>query len=40
MGVRGLGRVGLGRVVGWGRLLGGGGSNVVVAEAVVGEHDL
>ena len=40
MGVRGLGRVGLGRVVGWGRLLGSRGSNVVVAKAAVGEHDL
>ena len=40
-----LGRVGpwacgAGRVVGWGRLLGSGGGNVVVAKAVVGEHDL
>ena len=40
MGVRGLGRVELGRIVGWGRLLGSGGGNVVVAKAVVGEHDL
>ena len=34
------GRVGLGRVMGWGRLLGSGGGNVVVAKAVVGERDL
>ena len=40
MGVQGLGRVGLGRVEGWGRLLGSGGGNVVVAKAVVGERDL
>ena len=40
LGVRGFGRVGLGRVMGWGRLLGSGGGNVVVAKAVVGEHDL
>ena len=39
MGMRGLGRVGLGRVMGWGRLLGSWGGNVVVAKAVVGEHD-
>jgi len=40
LGVRGFGRVGLGQVMGWGRLLGSGGGNVVVAKAVVGEHDL
>ena len=40
LGMRGHGRVGLGRVMGWGRLLGSGGGNVVVAKAVVGERDL
>ena len=37
--MRGLGRGGLGRVMGWGRLLGSGGGNVVVAKAVVGEAE-
>ena len=37
---RRLGQAGRGQAVGWGWLLGGGGNNVVVAKAVVGDHEL